>query len=98
MRIYDRWMQEGTTDRRGRSNPPQCTTSREDSQIVRMTVTDRSVTSRIVTQHVESLTHYSVSARTIRHRLQQSVSVLKTSIAWSTLEAEPQMSPPPMVR
>ncbi|GFV76347.1 transposable element Tcb1 transposase [Trichonephila clavipes] len=31
MRICDRWMQEGTTDRRGRSPPPQCTTLREDS-------------------------------------------------------------------
>ncbi|GFT89650.1 transposable element Tcb1 transposase [Trichonephila clavipes] len=30
MRICDRWMQEGTKDRRGRSHPPQCTTSRED--------------------------------------------------------------------
>ncbi|GFX57653.1 transposable element Tcb1 transposase [Trichonephila clavipes] len=40
MRICYRWMHEGTTDRRGRSHPPQCTTS--------------------------------VSARTIRRRLQQS--------------------------
>ncbi|GFV67807.1 transposable element Tcb1 transposase [Trichonephila clavipes] len=40
MRICDRWMQEGTEDRRGRSHPPQCTTS--------------------------------LSARTIRRRLQQS--------------------------
>ncbi|GFY33304.1 transposable element Tcb1 transposase [Trichonephila clavipes] len=48
MRISDRWIQEGTTDRRGRSHPPQCTTSREDSQIVRMAVMDRSVTSRTV--------------------------------------------------
>ncbi|GFW91532.1 transposable element Tcb1 transposase [Trichonephila clavipes] len=48
MRICDCWMQEGTTDRRGRSHPPQCTTSREDRQIVRMTVVDRSVTSRTV--------------------------------------------------
>ncbi|GFW67966.1 transposable element Tcb1 transposase [Trichonephila clavipes] len=30
MRICDRWMQEGMTNRRGRSHPPQCTTSRED--------------------------------------------------------------------
>ncbi|GFW83843.1 transposable element Tcb1 transposase [Trichonephila clavipes] len=28
MRICYRWMQKGTTDRRGRSHPPQCTTSR----------------------------------------------------------------------
>ncbi|GFT59248.1 transposable element Tcb1 transposase [Trichonephila clavipes] len=53
MRICDRWIQEGTTDRRGRSHPPQCTTSREDRQIVRMAVTDRSVTSRTVAQHIE---------------------------------------------
>ncbi|GFV01532.1 transposable element Tcb1 transposase [Trichonephila clavipes] len=45
-RICDCWMQESTTDRRDRSHPPQCTTSREDRQIVRMAVTDRSVTSR----------------------------------------------------
>ncbi|GFU60188.1 transposable element Tcb1 transposase [Trichonephila clavipes] len=72
MRICDRWMQEGTTDRRGRSHPPQCTTSREGRQIVHMAVTDRSVTSRTVAQHIESVTHHSVSARTIRRRLQQS--------------------------
>ncbi|GFU29002.1 transposable element Tcb1 transposase [Trichonephila clavipes] len=48
MRICDRWMQEGTTDRRGRLHPPQCTTSREDSQIVHMAVMDRLVTSRTV--------------------------------------------------
>ncbi|GFY17518.1 transposable element Tcb1 transposase [Trichonephila clavipes] len=64
-RICDRWMQEGTTDRHGRSHPPQCTTSREDRQIVRMAVADRSVTSRTVAQHIESVAHPSVSARTI---------------------------------
>ncbi|GFS88153.1 transposable element Tcb1 transposase [Trichonephila clavipes] len=65
-------MQEGTTDRRSRSDPPQCTTSPEERLIVRMAVTDRSVTSRTVVQHIESVTHHSVSARTIRRRLQQS--------------------------
>ncbi|GFV70348.1 transposable element Tcb1 transposase [Trichonephila clavipes] len=70
--IYDRWMQEGTTERSGQSHPPQCTTSREDRQIVRMEVTDRSVTSQSVAQHIESVTHHSVSARTIRRRLQLS--------------------------
>ncbi|GFV27736.1 transposable element Tcb1 transposase [Trichonephila clavipes] len=63
-------MQVGTTDRRDRSHPPQCTTSREDRQIVRMAVSDRSVKSRTVAQHIESVTHHSVSARTIRRRLQ----------------------------
>ncbi|GFS72191.1 transposable element Tcb1 transposase [Trichonephila clavipes] len=65
-------MQEGRTDRRGRSHPPQCTTSREEKQIVRMVVTDHSITSRTMAQHIESVTHHSVSAHTIRRRLQQS--------------------------
>ncbi|GFX81583.1 transposable element Tcb1 transposase [Trichonephila clavipes] len=65
-------MQEGTMDQRGRSHPPQCTTSREFRQIVRMAVMDRSVTSRTVAQHFESVTHHSVSVRTIRRPLQQS--------------------------
>ncbi|GFX31450.1 transposable element Tcb1 transposase [Trichonephila clavipes] len=72
MRICDRWMQEATTDRRDQSHPPQCTTSCEDRQIVRMAVPDRSVTSRTAVQHIESVTHHSVSARTIRHNLLQS--------------------------
>ncbi|GFW39067.1 transposable element Tcb1 transposase [Trichonephila clavipes] len=59
-------------DRRGRSHPPQCITSHEDRQIVHITVTDRSVTSRIIAQHIESVTHHSVSSRTIRRRLQLS--------------------------
>ncbi|GFY14692.1 transposable element Tcb1 transposase [Trichonephila clavipes] len=37
-----------------------------------MAVTDRSIASRTVAQHIESVTHHSESARTIRHRLQQS--------------------------
>ncbi|GFV87956.1 transposable element Tcb1 transposase [Trichonephila clavipes] len=59
-------------ERRGRSHPPQCTTSREDRQIMRMEVTDQSDTSRTVAQHIESVTHHSVCACTIRRRLQQS--------------------------
>ncbi|PRD20564.1 UNVERIFIED_CONTAM: hypothetical protein NCL1_54213 [Trichonephila clavipes] len=33
---------------------------------------NRSVTSRTVAQHIESITHHSVPERTIRRRLQQS--------------------------
>ncbi|GFY04680.1 transposable element Tcb1 transposase [Trichonephila clavipes] len=72
MRICDRWMQEGTTDRHGRSHPPQCTTSRDGRQIVRMAEMDRSVKSRTIAQLIVSVTHHSVSARTIRRRLKQS--------------------------
>lgn len=71
MRICDRWVQEGTTDRRVRPHRPQCTTSRDDRHIVHMAVTDRSVTSRTISQQIQSVTHHPVSARTIRRRLQQ---------------------------
>ncbi|GFX10330.1 transposable element Tcb1 transposase [Trichonephila clavipes] len=64
-------MQEGTTDRRCRSPPPQSTTSRENRKVVRMTLTDHLVTLRTVAQHIESITHHSMSARTTRRRLQQ---------------------------
>ncbi|GFS88808.1 transposable element Tc1 transposase [Trichonephila clavipes] len=37
-----------------------------------MAVTDCSVTSRTIAQHIESVTHHSVSARTIRRCLQKS--------------------------
>ncbi|KFM68744.1 Transposable element Tcb1 transposase, partial [Stegodyphus mimosarum] len=65
-------MQEGTTDRRVRAHPPKCTTSRDYRNIERMAVTDRSVTSRTIAQHIQSVTHHPVSAPTIRRRLQQS--------------------------
>ncbi|GFT64981.1 transposable element Tcb1 transposase [Trichonephila clavipes] len=71
MRICGRWMQKGTTNRRGQSHTPQCTTSSEDRQIVCMALTNRSVTARTVAQHIESVTHHSVSVRTIPRRLQQ---------------------------
>ncbi|GFW77173.1 uncharacterized protein TNCV_2726031 [Trichonephila clavipes] len=72
MRTCDHWIKVGTTDRRGRSHTPQCTTSRIGQiNSLRMTVTDRSVISRTIAQHIESVTHRSVSARTIRRRLQR---------------------------
>ncbi|GFW29358.1 transposable element Tcb1 transposase [Trichonephila clavipes] len=65
-------MQEGTTDRRGRWHALQSTTSREERQIVRMTVTDCSVTSGTIAHHIESVTHHKVSTRSSGRRLQQS--------------------------
>ncbi|GFY16702.1 transposable element Tcb1 transposase [Trichonephila clavipes] len=98
MQICDRWMQEGTTDQRGRSHPPQCTTSREDRQFVRMAVTDRSVTSRTLAQHIESVTHHSVSARTIRRSLKQSGLSARRPLLGRPFTQNHRRLPPPMVR
>ncbi|GFX56079.1 transposable element Tcb1 transposase [Trichonephila clavipes] len=89
-------LQEGTTDRRGRTHPPQCTTSPEDRQIVCMAVTDRSVTSQTIAHHIESVTHHSVSARTIRHRPLESGLSARRRLFGSTLGVEPRTSPSPM--
>ncbi|GFV18247.1 transposable element Tcb1 transposase [Trichonephila clavipes] len=72
MRICHHWMQEETTDRWDRSHPPRCTTACDYRQIVCMAVTDCATTSRTIAQLIESVTHHSVSARTIRRHLQQS--------------------------
>ncbi|KFM67390.1 Transposable element Tc1 transposase, partial [Stegodyphus mimosarum] len=48
------------------------TTSPDDRNIVRMVVTDRSVISRTIAQHIQSVTPHPVSALTVRRRLQQS--------------------------
>ncbi|GFT47653.1 HTH_38 domain-containing protein [Trichonephila clavipes] len=96
MRIWDPWMQESTKDQRGRSHPPQCTTSHEDRQIVRMTVADRLDTSRTVEQR-ECNASFSVCAYHSTS-FTTDCSVRKTFIAWSTLDAEPQTSSRLMVR
>ncbi|GFV42343.1 transposable element Tcb1 transposase [Trichonephila clavipes] len=50
-------------------------------------MTDRSVTSRTIVQNIQSATHHSVSARTIRRRLHQSGLPQNVHIAWFTLDA-----------
>ncbi|GFV95778.1 transposable element Tcb1 transposase [Trichonephila clavipes] len=82
-------MYEETTDRRGRSHPPRCTTVHDDRGIVRMAVMDRAATLRTIAQQ----THHSVSARTNRRRLQQ-----RGMSARHPLLRLPKAFVPPMVR
>ncbi|GFX14254.1 transposable element Tc1 transposase [Trichonephila clavipes] len=72
MRICHPWLQEEATDQRVRSHLPPCTTSRADKWIVHMAVMSRAATSRTIAQQIQSVTYHSVSARTVRFRLQQS--------------------------
>ncbi|GFY18647.1 transposable element Tcb1 transposase [Trichonephila clavipes] len=65
MLICQRWMLEETTNRRGQSHSPRCTTARD----VRIAVRDRGLTSRTKAQQIQSITHHWVSASTIRHHL-----------------------------
>ncbi|GFW31747.1 transposable element Tc1 transposase [Trichonephila clavipes] len=72
MRICHRWMQEETTHQQGLSFSPRCPTTCDDRQTVRMTVTDRAAVLRTIAQKIQAVMHHSVSARTLRRRLQQS--------------------------
>ncbi|GFU83062.1 transposable element Tcb1 transposase [Trichonephila clavipes] len=58
--------------RRCRSHTPRCTTSRDDRWIARIEVMDRTARSRSIAQHIQSVTHHSMSARTIQRHLQLS--------------------------
>ncbi|GFV25927.1 transposable element Tcb1 transposase [Trichonephila clavipes] len=71
MWICHRWMQEETSDRWGRSHPLRFTTAHDDRRIAHLTVMDHAATSRIIAQLIQSVTHHSVSACTIRRRMQQ---------------------------
>ncbi|MBJ5695529.1 hypothetical protein JGG83_23035 [Salmonella enterica subsp. enterica serovar Derby] len=57
--------------RQRRSPQPQHTTDPEDRHVVRRALTDRTATSRALAQELGCLVQQSVSARTIRRRLQQ---------------------------
>ncbi|GFX79348.1 transposable element Tcb1 transposase [Trichonephila clavipes] len=72
MRISHRWKQEKTANRKGRSYPLRCPTAHDDRRIVCTAVMDHAATSRTVAQQIQSVTHHSVSVRTIRRRLQPS--------------------------
>ncbi|GFT51908.1 transposable element Tc1 transposase [Trichonephila clavipes] len=61
-------MQEKTTNEWVLFHPPRFTTSRNNRRIVRMAVMDCAATSRTIAQQIQSVTHHSVSTRTIRRR------------------------------
>ncbi|GFU62525.1 hypothetical protein TNCV_1313701 [Trichonephila clavipes] len=54
----------------GPTGPPRFTTARDDRHIIRITVMDHAVTSRTISQQIQSITHHSVSVRTIRLQFQ----------------------------
>ncbi|GFS92831.1 transposable element Tcb1 transposase [Trichonephila clavipes] len=67
MDICYSWMQEKLTVRRGQSHPPLCTTVRDERWIVCMEVMDHGDASRTMTLQIQSVTHHSVSVRTIQY-------------------------------
>ncbi|GFU81484.1 uncharacterized protein TNCV_4926151 [Trichonephila clavipes] len=72
MRMCHRWIQEGTTHRRGQSNPTHCPTDRDDRNIVYMSVLNQAATSQTISKQNQSVTHHLLSTHTIRRHLVES--------------------------
>ncbi|GFX53386.1 hypothetical protein TNCV_2946251 [Trichonephila clavipes] len=53
-RIWNRWVQDGITERRAESQRPPITSSRENKHVTRVNLMDRSITSRALSQELES--------------------------------------------
>ena len=66
MRMCNHWMHENTTDLWDRLHPTRCTTTCDDRYIVHMKVMDCSVTSRTISQKIQSVSQQSISAFTVR--------------------------------
>ena len=71
MRIWNRWVQEGHTERHAGSQRPPATNAREDRHVVRSALQDRTATSRTLSQEMGLFAARQVSARTVRRRLEQ---------------------------
>ncbi|GFT03792.1 HTH_Tnp_Tc3_2 domain-containing protein [Trichonephila clavipes] len=70
-RIWNRWVQDGNTERRAGSQRPPITSSREDRHVTRMVLMDRAATSRALSQELVSFARQQVSTRTVRRLLLQ---------------------------
>ncbi|GFV53077.1 uncharacterized protein TNCV_4644361 [Trichonephila clavipes] len=55
MRIYHRWMQEETMNRRGRYYPPRCSNAHDNRRIVCMAVMDHAAVPRAISQQISLL-------------------------------------------
>ncbi|GFX77988.1 HTH_Tnp_Tc3_2 domain-containing protein [Trichonephila clavipes] len=69
-RIWNRWVQDGNTERRAGSQRPPINSSQEHRHVTRRALMDRAATSRVMSQELRSLARQ-VSARTVRQSLLQ---------------------------
>ncbi|GFV29670.1 hypothetical protein TNCV_330361 [Trichonephila clavipes] len=63
--------EDGNTERRSESRWSLITSSREDKNVMHMTLVDRATPSRALSQELESFARQQVSARMVRRRLLQ---------------------------
>ena len=69
VRVWNKWREEGRTQRRGGTGPHNVTTAWDDRHLVRMTVTDRTVSSTGLSRRWSTAADLDLSASTVRRRL-----------------------------
>ncbi|GFV89246.1 HTH_Tnp_Tc3_2 domain-containing protein [Trichonephila clavipes] len=70
-RLWNRWVQDGNTERRPVSQLPPITSSRGERHVTHMTLIDYAATSRALREELGSFARQQVSAPTVRQPLQQ---------------------------
>ena len=69
MRVWNQWREEGRTQRRAGTGPRKVTTARDDLHLVRMTVTDRTASTTVLSRRWSTATDFDLSPSTVRRRL-----------------------------
>ena len=69
MRVWNQWREEGRTQRRAGTGSRNVTTARDGRHLVRMAVTDRTVSSTMLVRCWSTATGLELSALTVRRRL-----------------------------
>ncbi|GFW92533.1 HTH_Tnp_Tc3_2 domain-containing protein [Trichonephila clavipes] len=67
-RIWNRWVQDGNTERHAGSQRPPINSSREDRHVTRMALMDRAATSRALSQELGSFARQQGFALAVRQR------------------------------
>ncbi|GFW76253.1 HTH_Tnp_Tc3_2 domain-containing protein [Trichonephila clavipes] len=63
--VWSRWVQNGNTERCAESRRPPITSNQNDRHVTRMTLMNREVMSRAVSQELRSFARQLVSAQTV---------------------------------
>lgn len=71
MRVWKKWTEENQTRRKPGSGARNSTTARDDRHLIRMAVTDRTASSRVLAQRWSTATGVLLSSSTVRRRLLQ---------------------------
>ena len=90
IRVWNQWREEGRTQRRAGIGSRNVTTARDDLYLVRMAVTDRTVSSTVLSRRWSTATGLDLSPSTVRRRLLRAGLVARMTLPWLPLSRDHQ--------